>query len=71
MFWSGSHRVLISSQNHGFAVDVESLDGRIEVDQAGGDAANGNNRQSGLFALPTNQLAFSNIDIQRIGEDVD
>ena len=52
-------------------VHVEPLDAGIEVDEAQGHAGHADDGQPGAAALLADQPPFLDIDIERIGEDVD
>ena len=50
---------------------MEALHARVEIDQADGDAGDADDRQAGLIAFAADELAFLDVDIERVGEDVD
>ena len=53
------------------ALQVEPLHAGIEVDQADGDASDADDRQAGPVALALDEPAFLDVEVERIGEDVD
>ena len=50
---------------------MEALHARVEVDQPDGDAGDADDRQPGLVALALDEPAFLDVDVERVGEDVD
>src|SRR5262249_6028906 len=52
-------------------LEMETLDARVEIDQADGHACDAHDRQSGLVALALDEPALLDVDVQRVGEDVD
>ena len=52
-------------------LDVEPLDAGVEVDQPDRDAGDAHDRQAGRVALVLDQPLLLDVDVERIGEDVD
>ncbi len=53
------------------AIEVKSLDAGVEVDESDGDASDAHDRQAGFAALGHDQFFLVDVDIERVGEDVD
>ena len=53
------------------SLEVEPLDAGVEVDQPDRHAGDAHDRQAGLVALVLDQSLFLDVDIERVGEDVD
>src|SRR5262249_22258609 len=53
------------------ALQVEALDGRVEVDQPDRHAGDADDRQPGPVALALDQAPLLHVEVERIGEDVD
>src|SRR5439155_7025871 len=53
------------------ALDVEALDAGVEVDEADRHACNADDGQTCLVALAFDQQPLLDVDIERIGKDVD
>src|SRR5262249_50294888 len=52
-------------------VNVKPLNTRIEVDEADGDAGDAYDGQAGRVTLALDEPAFLDVDVERIGKDVD
>src|SRR5262245_56044275 len=53
------------------ALQVKSLHGGVEIEQADGDAGNADDRQPGPVALALDEQPLLDVQVQRIGENVD
>src|SRR5262249_17770007 len=52
-------------------LEVESLDAGVEVDQPDSDAGDADDGKAGSIALALDEPALADIDVERVGEDVD